>query len=202
MATEIFLVRHGQTGANVEGYYTGRSDEDLNELGYRQAHRLSSRMAELPISAIYTSPLQRACTTARIIAEPHRLEIVPLPDLTEIQLGDWQGMNANEIRLGWSKLWQQWRTDPSELRLPDGESYDEATERAVRSFKAIIIDNKNKHVVIVTHDAIIKVLIAHVLSVSNSIYRRIEIENASLSLVRITDHTILIKLNDTCHLRT
>ena len=86
MATEVFLVRHGQTNANVDEYFMGWSDEDLNEFGYHQAYCLSSRLAGLAIAAVYTSPLRRAHMTATIIAEPHQLEVESLADFIEIRL--------------------------------------------------------------------------------------------------------------------
>ena len=200
LITTILLVRHGQTNANATGFYTGWSDEDLNELGYTQARRLSARLASMPIASIYTSPLRRAYTTAAILAEPHKLELTVLDDLIEIQLGDWQGLHMDEIKKRWPKLWQQSRTDPSELTMPNGESYRQVTERAVRALKMVAEANRGKQAAIVTHEVIVKVLIAHVLGVSNSIYRRIEVDNASLSLIRVNNNPQLIRLNDTLHL--
>lgn len=200
VSTTILLVRHGQTNANATGFYMGWSDEDLNELGYTQARRLSARFASMPIASIYTSPLRRAYTTAAILAEPHKLELTVLDDLIEIQLGDWQGLHMDEIKKRWPKLWQQSRTDPSELTMPNGESYRQVTERAVRALKMVAEANRGKQAAIVTHEVIVKVLIAHVLGVSNSIYRRIEVDNASLSLIRVNNNPQLIRLNDTLHL--
>lgn len=199
--TTILLVRHGQTNANATGFYMGWSDEDLNELGYTQARRLSARFASMPIASIYTSPLRRAYTTAAILAEPHKLGLTVLDDLIEIQLGDWQGLHMDEIKKRWPKLWQQSRTDPSELTMPNGESYMQVTERAVRALKMVAEANRGKQAAIVTHEVIVKVLIAHVLGVSNSIYRRIEVDNASLSLIKVNNNPQLIKLNDTLHLK-
>jgi len=157
--TTILLVRHGQTNANATGFYMGWSDEDLNELGYTQARRLSARLASMPIASIYTSPLRRAYTTAAILAEPHKLGLMILEDLIEIQLGDWQGLHMDEIRKRWPELWQQSRTDPSELTLPNGESYRQVTERAVRALKRVAEANCGKQAAIVTHEVIVKVLI-------------------------------------------
>ena len=201
MTTTILLVRHGQTDSNVTGFYMGWSDEDLDEVGYTQAHRLSSRLASLPINSVYTSPLRRVYATAAILAEPHQLEPEVLDDLIEIRLGDWQGLHMDEIKRGWPELWQQWRIDPSELTVPNGESFSEVTERAIRAFDRIVEANRNKQAVIVTHDVIVKVIVAHVLGASNSIYRRFEISNASLSVARIIDSRYrLVMLNDTSHL--
>ena len=201
MTTTIFLVRHGQTRSNVTGFYMGWSAEDLNDVGHKQARSLSYRLAGLPIASVYTSPLQRAYITAVILAEPHGLQPTVLDDLTEIQIGDWQGLHADEIRQRWPELWRQSRTDPSELTMPNGESFHQVTERATRAFEMIVTANQSRQAVIVTHDVVIRVIAAYVLRVSNSIYRRIEINNASLSMIRIVNGDAqLITLNDTSHL--
>lgn len=201
MTTTILLVRHGQTESNITGFFMGWSNEDLNEIGYTQARRLSSRLAGWPVASFYTSPLKRTYNTATIIAAPHKLELKVLDDLLEIQQGDWQGLHIDEISQRWPELWQQSRIDPSEVTLPNGESFQQVTERAVRTFEMIVANNQNKHVVIVTHDIVIRVLVAHTLGTSNSIYRRLEINNASLSIIRVIDSKArLITLNDTSHL--
>lgn len=201
MTTTLLLVRHGQTTSNTTGFYMGWSDEDLNEAGYVQAQRLSSRLAKLPIASIYSSPLRRTYTTAIILAEPHHLDVKVLDDLIEIKLGDWQGLYKDEIKRRYPELWRQSRIDPSGITMPDGESFQQVTERAVRAFKMIAAANEGKQAVIVTHEIVIKVLIAHALGVTNSIYRRIEVTNASLSTIRIdSKNTQLLTMNDTSHL--
>ena len=201
MTTTVLLVRHGQTGSNINGFYMGWSNEDIDDVGYTQAHCLSSRLASLPIASVYSSPLKRTYTTATIIANPHDLELKVLDDLIEMRLGDWEGLHMDEVRQRWPELWQQSRIDPSEITMPNGESFDEITERAVRAFETIVAANQGKQAVIVTHDVIIRVLIAYVLGVPNSIYRRLEVNNASLSMTRVINgRARLITLNDTSHL--
>ena len=201
MTTTVLLVRHGQTNSNVTGFYMGRSDEDLDELGHTQARRLSSRLSGWPVTSVYTSPLRRAYTTAAILAEPHMLELNLLDDLIELGLGDWQGLHMDEIKRRWPDVWQQSRIDPSEVIMPNGERFRQVTERAVRAFQSIVGSNPGKQVVMVTHEAIVKVIVAHVLGVSNSMYRRFEVNNASLSVVRVANgNSRLITLNDTSHL--
>jgi broad specificity phosphatase PhoE len=178
----------------------GWSEEDLNEVGYIQARKLASRLADLPIAAIYTSPLRRAHTTASLVAEPHGLEVKPLDDLIEIKLGDWQGLHESEIARRWPEMWKQSEIDPSVLTMPNGESFSQVAERAVRAFEMVVADNREKRVIIVTHDIVVRVLVAHVLGVTYSIYRRLKIDNASLSVVWVTDSSKrLVTLNDTSH---
>jgi broad specificity phosphatase PhoE len=178
----------------------GWSNEDLNDVGYTQARKLSARLAGLPLVSVYTSPLKRAYTTASIIAEPHGLEVKPLEGLIEIKLGGWEGLHESEIARRWPELWQQSQIDPSGMAMPDGESFSQVAERAVRAFEAVVAANKGEQAVIVTHDIVVRILAAYVMGVPNSIYRRLEINNASLSVVRITAGSRqLITLNDPSH---
>jgi len=201
MTTTVFLVRHGQTEPNITGYYVGRSNEDMNELGYAQVRNLSPRLAKLPIASIYSSPLRRTMNTARLLAEPHKLEPVVLDDLIEIYLGDWQGRHRDEISQKWPDIWQQSRIDPTDVTIPNGESFQQVTGRAVRAFNRMVTENAGQQALAVTHDVVIRVLAAHVLGTSNSIYRHMEINNASLTIIRVEDDRIrLVTLNDTAHL--
>lgn len=200
MTTTVLLVRHGQTRSNVAGYYMGWSEEDLNEVGYIQARKLASRLADLPIASIYTSPLRRAYTTASLIAEPHGLKVKPLDDLIEIKMGDWEGLHESEIARRWPELWKQSEVDPSVLTMPHGESFSQVAERALRAFEMAVTANRDKRVVIVTHDIVVRIVVAYVLGVTYSIYRRLKVDNASLSVVSITDSSRrLVTLNDTSH---
>ena len=201
MSAIVFLVRHGLTKSNIDGFYMGRSSEDLNEAGYTQARRLSLRLARLPIASIYTSPLRRAYTTAAILNEPHRVELTVMESLTEIHLGDWQGLHVDEVKRRWPELWRQSRVDPSEITLPNGESVWETAERAVRAFETVVETNPGKQIVMVTHQYIVRAIVAYTLGVSNSIFRKFDIDNASLSAIRVGNGTFrLIMLNDTSRL--
>ncbi len=201
MSAIVFLVRHGLTKSNIDGFYMGRSSEDLNEAGYTQARRLSLRLACLPIASIYTSPLRRAYTTAAILNEPHQVELTVMEDLTEVHLGDWQGLHIDEVKQRWPELWRQSRVDPSEITLPNGESVWETAERAVRAFETVVETNPGKQIVMVTHQYIVRAIVAYTLGVSNSIFRKFDIDNASLSAIRVGNGTFrLIMLNDTSRL--
>jgi broad specificity phosphatase PhoE len=201
MSTTLYLTRHGQTESNITGYFMGWSDEDISELGYAQARSLAHRLAHLPAAAVYSSPLKRAYSTALILAEPYHLEPRILDDLIEIGLGDWQGLHRDEIIQRWPELWKQSRIDPSGVTLPNGESFEQVRERAARAFNRIIAEHQQQQVIVVSHDAVIRMLVAHVLGAASSIYRRFEISNASLSTVKVEDSRLrLTLLNDTSHL--
>ena len=201
MLSEILLVRHGQTESNRTGYYIGWSAEDLNTTGIAQAQRLSSRLAGLLIEVVYSSPLQRAFTTASIIAGPHRVEVKTLPDLKEVNQGHLQGAPRSETKSRFPEFWKQLFEDISQATFPGGESFTQVAERSLRSFESIIKENPDKRVLIVSHEIVIKIIIMRALGVSYSIYRRFEVGNASLSLVHVQGASFkLITLNDKSHL--
>lgn len=202
MMTTILLVRHGQTNSNIDGYYMGWSNEDLNQEGYSQARKLAAWLSDMPIDAIYSSPLKRAYNTALIIAEPHKLKTEVVQDLIEMKFGDWESLHINEITRGWPELWKQWRIDPTDVAVPNGESFQQVVARVTRAFEKIAADNEDKTVLIATHEIGIKVMAIHALGAPTGVYRRFDVFNASLSVVHVKDDRArLITLNDTSHLR-
>src|SRR2546430_440822 len=98
MIQQLILIRHAETLHNVAGITQGWSDSALSERGERQAHALAARAAQLAPDALFSSPLPRAMTTARAIAESSGLEIVLLDDLREMNFGHWEGQSFREIR--------------------------------------------------------------------------------------------------------
>ena len=91
MSRELILVRHGQTVHNVAGIAQGWNDSDLSELGRTQVQRLAERIAAHRPTALYSSPLGRALSTAEAIAQATGLEIIQLEDLREMSYGGWEG---------------------------------------------------------------------------------------------------------------
>ena len=92
--TTLYLVRHGETVDNVNQIMQGQTQGQLTDNGIRQAQEVSSRLASEDFAAIISSDLKRSVDTARIIAEPHRLEVVQTPLLRE---RDWGGFTGRYI---------------------------------------------------------------------------------------------------------
>lgn len=201
MPSDIFLVRHGRTHSNVTLTQMGRSGEDLDSEGYIQAQKISDRLASLPIASIYSSPLQRALSTSGKIAAPHNLKVHVLEDLTEIEFGEWQGLNVGDIETRWPELWKKWRSDPSQMKVPGGESFEHVAARVSRALGTVMAQNPEANSLIVTHEIVIKMVIIQVLEAPLSIYRHFVVANASLSLVRV-HHNLpqVITVNDQFHL--
>jgi broad specificity phosphatase PhoE len=96
VATRLLLVRHGQSTWNAEGRWQGHSDPPLSSLGELQARAGASAVAELGITAAFSSDLKRAHQTAELLAPPP-LEVVVEPMLKERNVGAWEGLTHEEI---------------------------------------------------------------------------------------------------------
>ena len=92
--TTLYLVRHGETVDNVNQIMQGQTQGQLTENGIRQAQEVRDHLASEDFSAIISSDLKRSVDTAKIIAEPHDLEVVQTPLLRE---RDWGGFTGRFI---------------------------------------------------------------------------------------------------------
>lgn len=203
--TTIVLVRHGQTQWNPQERerFRGRVDLSLDETGIRQAHALAERVAGLHIQAIYTSPLERALETARIVARRLKSELEILPDIIDIDYGAWQGHSHREIAELWPELYGVWLATPHLVHLPQGESLEEVRARASPALEEVALRHEGQTVLLVAHQVVNKVLFCAILGLDNSHFWRIRQDTCCINLFDYEDGTYAINLlNDTCHLRS
>jgi probable phosphoglycerate mutase len=198
----LFLVRHGQTDWNIQGRFQGRCDVPLNPTGIRQTERAAQALARIHIDAVWSSPLSRATQTARIIAEPHRLSVDVLEDLTEICHGTWEGLKSDAVASRWPELLDRWHRKPEGVKMPGpgGESLGDVKERSVRAL-AQITDQTSEAAIVVAHDAVLKTMLCHLLDMPLSSFWRFRLENGSISVFDFSGgDPVLCVCGDGCHL--
>ncbi len=137
----VIGVRHGEV-ENPEGViYAGLPGYGLSELGQTQAVAIAEAVRDLPVTAIYASPLDRAMQTAQFIAEVASVEIVPDVRLHEWRhWHQWAGMTWNELREKGKDSWEAYLADPGSVT--SGESLAEPGER----MEAWLADVRRDHV--------------------------------------------------------
>lgn len=198
---QLILVRHAQTASNALMSYMGWIDEGLNTKGKEQAKTIAIRLGNQQITALYSSPLCRAIETARPLAEKLGLPIIPCEDLGELRMGEWEGLAKEEIKRNYPHEWELWRNSPLEVVIPGMDNLNFLQAKVVKVTKQIIAAHPDGTLVFVTHDAVIRVLLAYIVGSDASIYRCIRIDNASISKVQVNPTRMEITLvNDTCHL--
>ncbi len=182
----FLLIRHGQNdmvGEKLAGRLPG---VHLNESGKAQARRLGAETAQLNLKAIYSSPLVRARETAEPIARIHDLAVQVLPELIEIDFGDWQGKRLKRLKKG--RLWETVQSKPGSFRFPSGESFTEAQERVANGLSALSEKyGKDDLIVCVAHSDVIRLAAAHFLRLSLDDFQRLRISTASVTVMHLHD---------------
>ena len=197
----LFLVRHGQTDWNIDGRFQGRRDIPLNSRGVLQAEAAAGALRRLRFGSIWSSPLSRAHRTAQLIAAPHELDVSIQTDLTEISHGEWEGLRNTVVADRWPELLDEWHASPETVTMPAGESLNDVSVRSVRALRHIRTASSEGNILVVAHDAVLKVLICHLLDAPLSSFWRFRLENGSITVFDVQkDIPCLCVCGDTCHL--
>ena len=190
MKQTLLFIRHGQTTWNAEQKLPGQLPGiSLNEKGRKQVADLAEALSAIPISAIISSPLERALDTAEILAQGRNLTIQLEPALMDTDVGRWAGQNYE----GLYKIdpdWKAYIKDPTVA--PEGiETFPQVQQRALaaverwRTQEAI-----GAYPAFVAHADVVKLLIAYYLGLDAGKASRLFIDNASVSLVEIEKENI------------
>ena len=194
--TKFLLIRHALTdgvGKRLSGRTNGVM---LNEEGCAQAQHLALRLAGLPITAVYTSPLERAIETATPIATLLNLRPIIHHDFIEMDFGEWTNIAIEEARK--QDKFQRFNLFRSYMRIPGGESMPEAQLRMIKALEQLGLQHKNETIAVVSHGDLIKAAVAHFAGIHLDMFRRIEISPASISIIEIYEETARIMVvNDT-----
>jgi broad specificity phosphatase PhoE len=182
--TRILLVRHGATTSTADDRFAGSSDVELSSDGIEQVTKLSQRLASARIDAAYSSHMRRAIDTAAIIARPHGIEPLALPELREIDHGHWEGVQHKEVEEKFAAEYAAWSADPLNTVIPGGESGRDVLQRAAAAMERIVREHAGKSVLVVSHKATNRLLLAHWLGFDPSRYRdRLAQDLACLNII-------------------
>ena len=194
----LYLVRHGESAWNELQLYTGQQNVPLSEKGHAQAQRLAERMHMIPLEQIYASPLLRAHDTAKPIAESKNMPLCLDERLAEIHHGEWEGNPASVIREQYEDTYRAWRNQPHTVTMPDGESLNDVSQRVQLFLQDALARHHEGNVLIVSHDAVLRVIVVQTLLMGLEYFWRWRFDNASLSVLeRVQDgHFRLALLND------
>ena len=181
--TTLLLIRHAHTdaiGQSLSGWMPGWH---LNSKGKQEAERLSESLANFPLAAIYTSPLERAIETAEPIARRRGIEPRTVEDLGEFRMGEWEGRSFAE--LAGQAQWVAFNQSRSSVRPPGGELMIECQTRMVRSVEQLALKHPEQTIAIVSHGDPIRSLLSYFLGAPIDLLQRFDISPASISVVQV-----------------
>lgn len=200
MVTRLFLLRHGETHANIEQRYQGQGESDLSELGLEEAFELSKFLKKEKFSAVYSSTLSRSHQTAKIIAKAHSLDVVRIPEMIERHYGIWENMTFEEIKKKYSKMYKSWLLNPGKTTIPKAESLISVQKRGVKAIEMMAIKHKGKTICVVGHGGLNRTILFHYMNIDLNNFWRIKQDNCCINIIEFDRHPMVTLLNSTAFL--
>jgi len=167
-----YLVRHGEIDSNVNKVYAGSSNEILNLTGIMQAEKVGAYLSNKNIDELFSSPIKRALQTADIIGSATSNVPIVHENFKELRMGPWEGLSEDEVSLKYSAQWKIWNNSPADLIMNGRESLSDLLKRVLTALRQLNL-KINGNMAIVTHVAIIRVLLLHAKGRSLNEYRKI-----------------------------
>ncbi len=204
-ATEILLIRHGESRAATEDnpfpLINGQGDPELAETGREQAEKLSQRLADHAIDAVYVTNLRRTHETAAPLCRIKGITPTIVEDLREVHLGDWEGglfrikTHQNHPKIIEMHEHQEWG------KIPGAENNAQLNARVFRGLSNIVEKHPDQVVAIVSHAGAIGSALSQ--ATKSEPFAFTGSDNASIShLVAFQGRWSLRRFNDTSHLST
>ncbi|MDH3833671.1 MAG: histidine phosphatase family protein [Nitrosopumilus sp.] len=185
---QIIFLRHGQAKNNTERILAGRTGGiPLTDTGIKQAEHTAQLLEHMNISAIYSSPIQRAKHTAEIVGKSNSLDITTDDRLIELDMGKFTGMPYDEIFNSHGNVFMKFYNGELEIAHNGVETFTEVKKRVLGIVEHVIEKHPNENVVLVTHMDPIKAMLSTIVDLSPTNLFELIIANASLNIFREKD---------------
>lgn len=179
---KVYLLRHGEIEQEGEKRLIGRTDVPLSDTGRSQALSWRTALEHVAFRRIYCSDLVRAQLTAEILATGSPRSVTILPELREINLGQWDGLTAEQVKTKFPGEWEKRGANFAEYRPAGGESFADLSNRVVPVF-ADISDTSDDAVVVIGHAGVNRVMLCHVLGMPIANLFRIRQDYGALNII-------------------
>jgi|TARA_B000000460_G_scaffold173391_1_gene123428 probable phosphoglycerate mutase len=185
----IIFLRHGQAENNTKRILAGRTDGiSLTRNGIEQAERIAKYLKPLDISAIYSSPIERAKHTAEIVAENNSMDYELDDRLIEIDMGKFTLMNYDDMFAKYGNIFLKFYENDPVIAEHEVETFPHVRKRVHDIVDYVIKKHGNQNVVLVTHMDPIKSILSVVMDLKPKTLFELVIANASLTIIKEQDN--------------
>ena len=199
--TKIILIRHGETEWNLSGRWQGHADSALSGRGVAQAEALGLRMKKEEMDYFYTSDLERAQHTARLVGGPAGRQAECMESLRERDLGVLEGLTTVEMEKDRPEEYDAFRNAGPEYQVPGGESYHQFYDRCSGALEELAHRHPGKVIGIVTHGGFLGAIFRYVLNIPLDAERNFVLLNCSINrLEKSAKGWNLVSWGDVAHL--
>ena len=184
----IIFLRHAQAENNTKRILAGRTEGvPLTKTGIEQAERIAKYLASIDISAIYSSPIERAKHTAEIVAESCSLDVALDERLTEIDMGKFTRMNYDDMFAKYGNIFLKFYENDPVISEHEVETFPNVQKRVLEMVDHVLKKHNNENVILVTHMDPIKSMLAKVMNLVPKTLFELIIANASLTIIKEQD---------------
>jgi probable phosphoglycerate mutase len=199
---QLFFIRHGETDNNKAGIIQGRSiDASINKVGRRQAEAIKQALQQYDIHRIVASGLRRTHETLEPLASERKLEVEKYSELDEINFGILEGQSFKEIKGDVLEVHEQWKSGNVHFAPRNGESPQEAFNRANAKIIDVLEATENENIVFMIHGRLTRILLSEWLGYGLKNMHKIEHQNGAINHLNWEAGTFeAVRLNMTDHL--
>jgi len=184
----IIFLRHAQAENNTKRILAGRTEGvPLTKTGIEQAERIAEYLRPLDISAIYSSPIERASHTAEIVAKNNSLDCKLDDRLTEIDMGKFTRMNYDDMFAKYGNIFLKFYENDPVISEHEVETFPQVQSRVLGMVNHLVEKHKNENVILVTHMDPIKSMLSSVMDLKPKTLFELIIANASLTVIKEYD---------------
>ena len=185
---QIIFLRHGQAKNNTDRILAGRTPGvPLTDTGIKQAEQTGKLLEDMNISAIYSSPIQRAKHTAEIVGEHNSVDVIIDDRLIELDMGKFTGVSYDEIFSSHGNVFMKFYNGELEIAHNGVETFADVKKRVLGIVDHVIEKHPDENVVLVTHMDPIKAMLSTIVDLSSTNLFELIIANASLNIFREKD---------------
>lgn len=194
--TKFLLIRHATTDAVGKSLSGRQPGIHLNDQGKLEAAALANRLSDLKITAIYSSPLERAIQTATPLAGLHNLICNVNNYFQELDFGSWTNKPFSELAN--DQVFKRFNSFRSGTRIPGGEMMQEAQSRIVQGLEKLATNHPGETIAVVSHSDMIKSAVAFYTGMHIDLMQRLEISPASVSVLDVYPDFASLQLLNHC----
>ncbi len=181
MATEITIIRHGETIWNAQQRIQGQRNSKLSENGIRQAGLVAKSLAKREFDVLISSDLERAAETAGIINKLLQLPLEYNKNMRERSFGIVEGMTLAEMKEKFPREYRSYKERELGFKFSGGESIEQLFNRVTSEIEAIARKFENKKVLIVSHGLVLETMMYKTFNIKLNSSRVFSINNSSIS---------------------
>ena len=184
----IIFLRHAQAENNTKRILAGRTEGvPLTKVGIEQSERIARYLKPLDISAIYSSPIERASHTAEIVAKNNSLDYELDDRITEIDMGKFTRMNYDDMFAKYGNIFLKFYENDPVIAEHEVETFPNVQRRVLETVNHVVEKHKNENVILVTHMDPIKSILAMVMDLKPKTLFELIIANASITVIKEYD---------------